>query len=259
MLFCPQNCLLLLKNTNTPKMRIIPAIDIIDGKCVRLSGGDYATRKTYYSSPVEVAKVFENQGIKYLHLVDLDGAKAKRIVNLKTLEAIANTTSLQIDFGGGITTKNDVESIFSAGAQQVTAGSLAVKQPELFEELLQTFGSQRIILGADCKNRKIAASAWAEVTDFDVVDFITHNEAKGALYSIVTDISKDGMLLGAAVDLYAEILAKTNIRLIASGGITTIDDLKQLRDIGCEGAIIGKAIYEKTIDLQQLMNDASAH
>ncbi|MBS1647783.1 MAG: 1-(5-phosphoribosyl)-5-[(5-phosphoribosylamino)methylideneamino]imidazole-4-carboxamide isomerase [Bacteroidetes bacterium] len=233
-------------------MRIIPAIDIIDGKCVRLSKGDYSTQKTYNENPLEVAMQFEDNGIQYLHLVDLDGAKSKQIVNYKTLELLASKTNLIIDFGGGVKSQKEVLLALSAGANQVTVGSVAAQSPELATEWLKQFGSDKIILGADCKNRKIATNGWLEKSSLDVIDFIQSFEAKQAQYAIVTDIEKDGMLQGPSVSLYRDILRKTSIQLIASGGITTIDDVLLMKEIGCEGVIIGKAIYEGTIKLKEL-------
>ena len=235
-------------------MRIIPAIDIIDGKCVRLSKGDYSTQKTYSDNPLEMAKKFEDLGIQYLHLVDLDGAKAKQIINYKTLEQIASKTNLIVDFGGGIKSETDVQIAFNSGAEQITVGSIAAQKPELMLEWLQKYGSKKIILGADCKDRKIATNGWLESSDQDVITFIQEYEKRGTIFCIVTDIDKDGMLSGPAFELYKEILESTeNTKLIASGGITTIDDVIQLKELGCEGAIIGKAIYEGTINLNELM------
>ena len=235
-------------------MRIIPAIDIIGGKCVRLSKGDYATQKTYSENPLEMAKKFEDIGVKYLHVVDLDGAKSNRIINYKTLELLATKTSLIIDFGGGIKSKNDVAIALNSGANQITIGSVAAQNSALMLDWLRKYGNDKIILGADCKNRKIATNGWLESSDDDVVSFIQNYEKKGMLYSIVTDIEKDGMLSGPAFDLYREILMETKVlKLIASGGITTIDDVVKLSEMGCEAAIIGKAIYEGTIDLKDLM------
>lgn len=235
-------------------MRIIPAIDIIDGKCVRLSKGDYTTQKTYSENPLDMAKQFEDFGVKYLHVVDLDGAKAKQIVNYKTLELLASKTNLTIDFGGGIKSEADVKIAFESGAKQITVGSIAAQNPSLMLEWLQKFGAEKIILGADCKDRKIATNGWLESSDDDVVSFIQEYEKNGIIYSIVTDIEKDGMLAGPSFELYKEILSETKqIKLIASGGITTIDDVIKLSEMGCEGAIIGKAIYEGTINLKELM------
>lgn len=234
-------------------MRIIPAIDIIEGACVRLSKGDYATKKVYNENPLEVAKQFEAHGIKHLHLVDLDGAKSKHIVNHKILETIATQTSLSVDFGGGLKTDEDLRVAFESGATQITGGSIAVKNPETFMSWLSTYGSAKIILGADAHHRKIAISGWLEESDDDVVEFIQAYQKQGANYVICTDISKDGMLEGPSFDLYKEILeATSDLSLIASGGISTFDELPQLAALGCEGTIIGKAIYENKISLKQL-------
>lgn len=233
-------------------MRIIPAIDIIDGKCVRLSKGDYGTKKIYNENPVEVAKEFESFGIKFLHLVDLDGAKSKHIINQKVLENIVRETSLQIDFGGGLKTIEDIEIAFNSGAKQITIGSIAVQNPEFCFSLIEKYGSEKIILGADCENRKIKTSGWLEESNQDVIDFILGYQKKGIKNVICTDISKDGMLEGASENLYKEILKKTKIQLIASGGISCIKDVYKMKEIGCDGTIIGKAIYEGRISLKQL-------
>lgn len=233
-------------------MRIIPAIDIIGGKCVRLTKGDYSTQKIYSENPVDMAKTFEDAGIKYLHVVDLDGAKSKQIVNYKTLEMLSSKTGLQIDFGGGIKSETDIKTAFECGAKQITVGSVAAQNPELMLEWLVKYGAEKIILGADCKNRMIATNGWLESSSLDVVEFIKEFNKNGGTYSIVTDIDKDGMLQGPAFGLYEEILNETNVSLIASGGITTIEDLQKLKKLGCEGAIIGKAIYEGTINLKEL-------
>ncbi|WP_299001668.1 1-(5-phosphoribosyl)-5-[(5-phosphoribosylamino)methylideneamino]imidazole-4-carboxamide isomerase [uncultured Tenacibaculum sp.] len=233
-------------------MRIIPAIDIIEGKCVRLTKGDYATQKIYNENPLEVAKEFEANGIQYLHLVDLDGAKSNRIINHKVLEQIATKTNLKIDFGGGLKSKDDARIAFESGANQITGGSIAVKNPEIFMEWITQYGRNKIILGADCKDRKIATHGWLETTELNVVDFIKQYELKSVTNCICTDVAKDGMLQGASVDLYLEILSKTAINLIASGGVSSISDLLRLKEIGCEGTIIGKAIYEGNISLKEL-------
>jgi len=236
-------------------MRIIPAIDIIDGKCVRLTKGDYATKKIYNENPLEVAKEFEANGIQYLHLVDLDGAKSNKIINQKVLEKIATETKLQIDFGGGIKSNEDIRIAFESGASQITGGSIAVKNRDLFLEWIAKFGATKIILGADCLNRKIATQGWLENSETDVIDFISNYEKSGIQYVVCTDISKDGMLQGASNELYKEILDKTNVKLIASGGVSSIEDLIKLKNIGCEGAIIGKAIYEGKIRLEDLRDE----
>jgi phosphoribosylformimino-5-aminoimidazole carboxamide ribotide isomerase len=233
-------------------MRIIPAIDIIDGKCVRLTKGDYSTKKTYNDNPVEVAKEFEAAGIKYLHVVDLDGAKSGHIINHKVLHAIATQTNLKIDFGGGVKTDADLQLAFNNGANQITAGSIAVKSPDVVYKWIETYGADKIILGADCMNRKIAIQGWQDNTEIDVIDFITLYKTKGINNVICTDIAKDGMLQGAANDLYTDILSKVNVNLIASGGIATLNDVLQMQQLGCEGVIIGKAIYEGRITLKQL-------
>lgn len=233
-------------------MRIIPAIDLINGKCVRLTKGDYSTEKIYREDPLDAAKEFEDAGIKYLHLVDLDGAKSSRIINYKTLYKIASQTSLKIDFGGGLKSDEDLKIAFENGASQITGGSIAVKNPKLFQSWLTTYGSDKIILGADCKNRMIATQGWMVSSSLDVVDFIESYEKKGISYVVCTDISKDGMLEGTSNNLYKEILKKTSVKLIASGGVSSINDLHRLKEIGCEGAIVGKAIYEKKITINDL-------
>jgi phosphoribosylformimino-5-aminoimidazole carboxamide ribotide isomerase len=235
-------------------MRIIPAIDIIDGKCVRLTKGDYNTRKTYRDNPLDAAREFEAYGIRYLHLVDLDGARSKHIVNHRILREIATKTSLEIDFGGGIKSDEDVRIAFENGARQVTGGSIALQQPALFKRWLTTYGADKIILGADSHHRKIATDGWQEQSEEDVVDFISAYEKEGIRFVICTDIARDGMLEGPSTDLYRELIARTNIQLIASGGITSIDDLLTLQELGCEGAIIGKALYEGYIGLNELRN-----
>ena len=233
-------------------MRILPAIDILDGKCVRLTRGNYSTKKVYNEKPLEVAKEFEDNGIQYLHLVDLDGAKSKHIVNYETLKTIASKTNLKIDFGGGLKSNDDIKIAFDCGACQISGGSIAVNNPELFLEWLSTYGNERIILGADCKNRKISINGWLESVEIDVIDFIIDFEQKGITHVICTDIAKDGMLEGSSNELYSEIITGTNINLIASGGVSSVNDLLQLRNMGCEGAIIGKAIYEGKITLKEL-------
>ncbi|MFV0529874.1 MAG: 1-(5-phosphoribosyl)-5-[(5-phosphoribosylamino)methylideneamino]imidazole-4-carboxamide isomerase [Flavobacteriales bacterium] len=233
-------------------MRLIPAIDIIEGKCVRLSKGNYHTKKVYNENPLEVAKSFEDIGIEYLHLVDLDGAKSQHIVNYTILEAICNKTRLKVDFGGGLKSDEDLRIAFESGANQVTGGSIAVKKPKIFKGWLNQYGNDKIILGADCNNRKIATSGWLETSEWDVVDFIKQYEQEGIHYVICTDIAKDGMLQGTSNELYKEIIDNTHVKLIASGGVSCIEDLIQLKEIGCEGVIIGKAFYEGKITLTQL-------
>jgi phosphoribosylformimino-5-aminoimidazole carboxamide ribotide isomerase len=233
-------------------MRIIVAIDIIEGKCVRLTKGDYGTKKIYNEDPLEVAKAIQENGIKYLHLVDLDGAKNKKITNYKVLEKIASRTGLDIDFGGGLRSDDDLRIAFNSGAKQVTGGSIAINSPSKFLEWLDLYGSERIILGADCKNRKIATEGWSDDSEEDVINFIAGYCSKGILYAICTDVDKDGMLKGPSSALYKEILGSVRINLIASGGITTIKDIEELNETGCEGAIIGKAVYEGKITLKEL-------
>ena len=234
-------------------MRLIPAIDIIEGKCVRLSKGDYTTKKIYNESPLEVAKEFEAHGVEYLHLVDLDGAKSEHIVNHKVLERIAAQTNLKIDFGGGLKSEEDLHIAFESGADQITGGSIAVKEMRTFKSWLKRYGSDKIILGADAINEKIAVSGWLEESDEDLIPFIRNYQKEGVLYVICTDISKDGMLQGPSFDLYRKILKEIpKIKLIASGGISCFEELPKLAELGCEGTIIGKAIYEKRISLKQL-------
>ncbi len=243
-------------------MRIIPAIDIIEGKCVRLSKGDYATKKIYNENPLEVAKNFEAHGIEYLHLVDLDGAKSSHIVNYKILEQIASKTSLKIDFGGGLKSDEDLKIAFESGANQITGGSIAVKNPTVFKKWLKTYGSDKIILGADANNEKIAISGWQEESNQELIPFIQSYQQEGVQYVICTDIAKDGMLEGPSFRLYEKILKSRlpngqevqDIKLIASGGISTFDEIPRLAELGCEGTIIGKAIYENKISLKQLEN-----
>jgi len=233
-------------------MRIIPAIDIIEGNCVRLTKGDYKTKKIYSESPLEVAKEFEANGIQYLHLVDLDGAKSKRIVNYKTLELIATKTNLKVDFGGGLKSDNDLKIAFESGANQITGGSIAVLKPNQFSSWIQLYGGDKIILGADCINRKIATNGWLQTSEIDVLELIQEYQKQGIKSVICTDISKDGMLSGPSIDLYKDLISKSNSRLIASGGVSNLQDLVELKSIGCEGAIVGKAIYEGKVTLKEL-------
>lgn len=234
-------------------MRLIPAIDIIEGKCVRLSKGDYDTKKVYNENPLEVAKSFEDHGIEYLHLVDLDGAKSSHIVNYKILETIATQTNLKVDFGGGLKSDEDLRIAFECGANQITGGSIAVKNRPVFTSWLQKFGSDKIILGADANNEKVATNGWLEESEEDLVPFIQQYQKEGVNYVICTDIAKDGMLEGPSFDLYQKILtASPDLKLIASGGISTFDELPKLAELGCEGTIIGKAIYEGKISLKQI-------
>ena len=234
-------------------MEIIPAIDIIDGKCVRLTQGDYAQKTIYNENPLEVAKQFEDAGIRCLHLVDLDGAKKGEVVNFPVLEKIANGTNLVIDFGGGIKKEETLTSVFNAGADLATIGSLAVKEVELFHSWIKKYGAGKFLLGADVKNEKIAVSGWLETTELSVFDFIAEYIKQGLKNVFCTDISRDGLLQGPSVDLYKQIIEKNpEIKLIASGGISSMKDLETLKNNSCSGAIIGKAIYEGRIKLDEL-------
>ncbi len=234
-------------------MIIIPAIDIIDGKAVRLTKGDYNRKKVYNEDPLEVAKVFEDAGIRRLHLVDLDGAKAKRIVNHKVLERIAAGTSLKIDFGGGVQSDDDISIAFEAGATQVTGGSIAVRQPEMFEKWLKEYGPGKIILGADVKDGKIAVSGWQEQSAWILDDFLKQYIAKGVKYVISTDVSRDGVLAGPAVDLYEKMTINFPLlEVIASGGVSCIEDIYKLDKLPLHGVIVGKAIYENRITLEEI-------
>ncbi|UWX56321.1 1-(5-phosphoribosyl)-5-[(5-phosphoribosylamino)methylideneamino]imidazole-4-carboxamide isomerase [Maribacter litopenaei] len=244
-------------------MRIVPAIDIIEGKCVRLSKGDYETKKIYNENPLEVAKEFQDHGIRFLHLVDLDGAKSKHIVNHKVLEQIASKTDLKIDFGGGLKTDEDLRIAFESGANQITGGSIAVKNKEFFLGWIQKHGADKIILGADALDEKVAVSGWQEESNEALIPFIQGYQKEGISYVICTDISKDGMLQGPSFQLYEKILLETSqekpLKLIASGGISSFDELPKLAQLGCEGTIIGKAIYENRITLKQLENFIQNH
>lgn len=235
-------------------MEIIPAIDIIDGKCVRLTQGDYAQKKVYNEHPLEVALAFEDAGLRRLHLVDLDGAKAGAVKNWKVLETLAGKTGLVIDFGGGIKTAADVDIVFNSGAALATVGSIAVKDGPLFVSWLEEYGAPRFLLGADVKDEKIAVSGWQETTDRWVYDFIAEYMEKGVRQVFCTDVSKDGLLQGPAVDLYKNIMEKfPGLHFIASGGVSGMEDLRRLEELGCTGVIIGKAIYEGRIALKELM------
>lgn len=238
---------------------IIPAIDLIDAKCVRLSQGDYNQKTVYNENPLEVAKMFEDAGITRLHLVDLDGAKAKHIVNYKVLEAIATKTSLVIDFGGGLKSDDDLRIAFESGAQMVTGGSIAVKDRETFLHWIETYGAEKIILGADAKDKKIAVSGWQEVSELPILDFIESYIQKGIQKVISTDIARDGMLTGPSIDLYKEILERfPSLQLIASGGIASMKDIHELNEMGIPGVITGKAIYEGRIKLDEISKFLSA-
>jgi phosphoribosylformimino-5-aminoimidazole carboxamide ribotide isomerase len=234
-------------------MHIIPAIDLIGGKCVRLSQGDYSSKIEYHDDPVEMAKRFEGAGIKRLHLVDLDGAKAKKIVNGAVLEGICKETSLRVDFGGGIQADQEIEKAFTLGATQVTGGSIAVKNSALFQEWIRKYGTERIILGADAKDRKIAVGGWEETTSEDLIPFIKDYVSKGISYVICTDVAKDGLLQGPSVELYQEILQEIpGLKLVASGGVSSMKDLEELEKVGVYGAIVGKAYYEGRVSLEEL-------
>lgn len=234
-------------------MEIIPAIDIIDGKCVRLTQGDYAQKKVYNEHPLEVAKQFEDTGLKRLHLVDLDGAKAGAVKNWKVLETIAGKTNMIIDFGGGIKTEKDVQIVFEAGAALATIGSLAVKDEAVFTQWLKQYGAEKFLLGADVKDEKIAIGGWLETTDIWIYDFIEKYIQRGIKQLFCTDVSKDGKLEGPSTELYKNIIAKfSELHFIASGGVSSLKDLEDLRDAGCKGAIVGKAIYENRISLKEL-------
>ncbi|GHU61493.1 1-(5-phosphoribosyl)-5-[(5-phosphoribosylamino) methylideneamino] imidazole-4-carboxamide isomerase [Bacteroidia bacterium] len=235
-------------------IEIIPAMDIIDGKCVRLSQGDYEQKTVYNEDPLDVAKMFEDHGFHRLHVVDLDGAKAARIINYRILEKIASRTSLIIDFGGGLKSDMDLEIAFSSGANMVTGGSIAVKNPELFQTWINKFGATSIILGADCRDGKIAVSGWLEKTDEDIVPFIEKWRKQGIIKVICTDISKDGMLTGPNIELYRKIREKDpETYLVASGGVGDIHDVERLNEAHIPAVIIGKAIYEGKIHLRDLL------
>ncbi len=234
-------------------MQIIPAIDIIEGKCVRLTEGDYAQKKIYNENPLEVAKAFEGIGLMRLHLVDLDGAKAGEVVNWKVLEKIANNTALKIDFGGGIKTEAILKTVLDTGATYATIGSLAVKNELLFQEWIARFGANTFMLGADVFEEKIAIGGWMEKTEISVFDFMKTYIDKGVKQIFCTDIKKDGKLQGPSIELYQKIIEKfPALHLIASGGVSSLDDLIELEEIGCAAAIVGKAIYENKITISEL-------
>jgi len=234
-------------------MQIIPAIDLIDGKCVRLTQGDYNQKTIYNENPVEVARSFESAGLNRLHLVDLDGAKAGKVTNWQVLENIAAATNLTIDFGGGIKTEEDVKIVLSSGARFATIGSIAVKNELLFTEWLEKYGPDQFLLGADVKNSFITVGGWLETTQLSVFDFIEKYQDKGVQNVFCTDVSKDGLLQGPSLPLYKEIIQKfPNLNFIASGGVSSLDDLHALREIGCTAAIVGKAIYEGKVTLEEL-------
>lgn len=234
-------------------MQIIPAIDIIEGKCVRLTQGDYSQKTIYNENPLEIALEFQDYGIQRLHLVDLDGAKAGKIINYNTLESIASKTNLTIDFGGGIKTEEDLNLVFNSGATLATIGSLAAKNQELFFSWIKKYGSERFFLGADVKNEKIAVNGWLESTDIGIYDFIKENISQGVTQIFCTDISKDGKMEGPSIELYKKLIEQNPlIELTASGGVSCFQDLEDLKKIKCSGVIVGKAIYEGKISLQDL-------
>jgi phosphoribosylformimino-5-aminoimidazole carboxamide ribotide isomerase len=234
-------------------MRIIPAIDIIDGKCVRLSQGDYDQKKIYHENPLDVARSFEDAGLKYLHLVDLDGAKAGKVTNWKVIESVATQTSLSVDFGGGIKTGEEIRSLLGFGVSQVNLGSIAVKDPEKVSRWISDFGSDKIILSADVKNECIAISGWQENSALEIISFLRNYQEKGIHYVACTDISTDGMLGGPNFGLYKKLTAEfPSLKIIASGGISSVEDLNRLKETGVEGVIVGKAIYERKITLPEL-------
>jgi phosphoribosylformimino-5-aminoimidazole carboxamide ribotide isomerase len=235
-------------------MQIIPAIDLIDGKAVRLTQGDYNQKKEYNARPLDVAMQFEDAGLTRLHLVDLDGAKQKRVINWKVLELIATKTRLHVDFGGGVQSDEDLRVVFECGAKQVTGGSIAVKNPDLFERWLAQYGPEAIILGADAKNEKIAVSGWEEGTDVWVYDFVDKWVEKGISYAISTDVAKDGLLEGPSFDLYRNLQERTpKLNVIASGGVSNLADVEKLAEMNLFGVIVGKAIYEGRVTLKELM------
>jgi phosphoribosylformimino-5-aminoimidazole carboxamide ribotide isomerase len=235
-------------------MKIIPAIDIYNGKCVRLLKGDYNLKKEYSSNPLLVAKEFENNGATHLHVVDLEGAKSNTIVNSSILQDICSNTDLKVDFGGGIKTKDDISLAFDLGVNQITLGSLAVTNKDLLIDSLNVYGKEKIILGADFLDNVIKINGWKTTTEYNLFDFINEYNSYGIKYAIITDISKDGAMQGSSVEIYSKIIKKfPALNLIASGGVTCEDDLNKLKKIGCYGAIVGKALYEKRIDLKEMI------
>ncbi len=240
-------------------MEIIPAIDVIEGKCVRLTHGDYSQKKIYNEHPLEVAKEFEDAGLRRLHLVDLDGAKAGQVKNWKVLEAIAGKSSLTIDFGGGIKTEKDLQIVFDSGAALATIGSMAVKEKETFAQWIQTFGADKFFLGADVKAEKLTITGWTEQTDIWIYDYIEEYIGEGINQIFCTDVAKDGALQGPSTELYKNIVEKfPALHFVASGGVGSIDDVHRLQEVGCKGVIIGKAIYEGRVSLPQLKSFAAS-
>ncbi len=238
-------------------IEIIPAIDLMDGKCVRLTQGDFARRRTYADDPVEVAKAFQDAGLTRLHIVDLDGAKSGIPANLHVLERVAKATELRIDYGGGIKTDEDIKRVFDAGAEFVNIGSVAVKDPELFFEWIAVYGSDSILLGADVRKGMLAIHGWQTDTDFEIISFLRKYYSRGVEQVFVTDIGKDGVLQGPAAELYGEIIKEVpDLKLIASGGVSSLDDIEQLEKIGCTGVIVGKALYEGRVTLGELAKNS---
>ena len=234
-------------------IKIIPSIDLVDGKCVRLTQGNFEEKKIYDSDPVAVAKRFAEAGLERLHLVDLDGAKAGKVVNHKILEAIATETKLKIDFGGGVKSDEDIQKIFDCGASQASIGTIAVQNPKLLLSWIQKYGNDKIILGADVLNGIVRINGWVNPTEIKLFDFITNYQWHGIRYVICTDIEKDGMMKGSSIDLYKSIIQKfPGMRVIASGGVSSIEEIKKLDKIGCYGVVVGKAIYENLISLEEL-------
>ena len=233
-------------------MRIIAAIDLIEGKCVRLSQGDFNRRTCYGTSPLDVARALEDQGIRYLHLVDLDGAREGKVMNNGVLETLAKNTVMKIDFSGGIRTDDDILTAFRCGASQVTCGSIAATSPDLFLRWLEKYGPERIILGADFRNRNVATGGWLQTTTADITEYLENFRSEGVKYALCTDIERDGMLAGPSVEIYKELVSASGLNIIASGGIATPEDLRLLKEAGCEGAVIGKAILEGKISLNDL-------
>jgi phosphoribosylformimino-5-aminoimidazole carboxamide ribotide isomerase len=234
-------------------IKIIPSIDLVDGKCVRLTQGNFEEKKIYDSDPVAVAKRFAEAGIERLHLVDLDGAKAGKVINHQILERIAAETNLKIDFGGGVKSDEDIQKVFDCGAKQVTAGTIAVQKPKLVLNWIQKYGKDKIILGADVLNGIVRINGWVNPSEIKLFDFITNYQWHGIRYVLCTDIEKDGMMKGSSVELYKSIIKQfPEMRVIASGGVSSIEEIKQLNKIGCYGVVIGKAIYENLISLEDL-------
>jgi len=235
-------------------MRIIPAIDIINGACVRLTKGDYNSTKVYTQDVLKLAQEYQKAGIRYLHLVDLDAAKQKKLVNFSLVGKICKATDLKVDYGGGISTKNDLDRLFDAGVSQVNVGSVAIKNPKTFIDWLNHFGPEKMILSADAYMGKLKTDAWENQTDIDVLSFIKKLEQEGLKYVVCTDISKDGLLSGPSLELYQNILKNSQVKLVASGGVSSIQDVLTLREVGCDATIIGKAIYENHLSIDEIVD-----